>query len=167
MDFKKIDFNKIFQSKKLRITLIVIGALIVLLIVFGVGMAVGFRKANFSFRWAENYHKNFAGPREGFFGDFRRDFEGRDFIEAHGVFGEIIELTKVGLDNAFIVRGRDDMEKIIITTKDTVVKKGMETMKDYLKVGDQVVIIGSPNDNGQIEAKLIRVMPSPLPEKRK
>ena len=33
----------------------------------------------------------------------------------------------------------------------------METVKDSLKVGDHVVIIGSPNEEGQIEAKLIRV----------
>jgi hypothetical protein len=33
----------------------------------------------------------------------------------------------------------------------------MAIKKDDLKVGDQVVIIGSPNEQGQIEAKLIRI----------
>jgi len=37
-------------------------------------------------------------------------------------------------------------------------KKGRETVKkEDLKVGDWVVIIGSPNEEGQIEARLIRL----------
>ena len=37
-------------------------------------------------------------------------------------------------------------------------KKGRETVKkEDLKVGDWVVIIGSPNEKGQIEARLIRL----------
>lgn len=152
-----MDFNNFFQSKKFKIALIAIGALAVLLLVFKVGVFVGYKKANFSYRWGENYQRNFGGPRNGFLGDFRRGFGDKDFVNAHGTFGEIIELTKVGLDNALVIKGQDDVEKIIITTKDTVVRKGNETMKDYLKVGDHVVIIGSPNEQGQIEAKLIRV----------
>ena len=57
-----------------------------------------------------------------------------------------------------MVKGRGDVEKLIITTKDTAIQKGRETIKkEELKVGDQIVIIGSPNEEGQIEAKLIRV----------
>ncbi len=127
---------------------------VVLILVFGVGVKVGTIKARYSYRWAENYHKNFAGPKGGFFGDWRKvpPFPG-DFIEGHGAFGEIIELK----DNSFVIKGRGDIEKIVITTKDTVVKKGMETVKDGLKVGDYAVVIGSPNEEGQIEAKMIRI----------
>ncbi len=126
----------------------------VVVLIFSAGMFVGGMKVKFSYQWAEGYHKNFAGPRGGFFGDWQKmpPLPG-DFIEGHGAFGEIIELK----DNGFVIKGRGDMEKIVITTQDTVIKKGMETVKDGLKVGDCVVIIGSPNEEGQIEAKLIRI----------
>ena len=149
--------KKFFQNRDILKWIIVgLAGFAVLILVFGAGVKVGTMKAKYSYRWAENYHKNFGGPGGGFFSDWGNSPRG-EFINAHGVFGEIIELTKVGLDNALVIKGRDDVEKIIITTKDTVVKKGGETMKDYLKVGDSVVIIGTPNDEGQIEAKLIRV----------
>lgn len=123
-------------------------------LIFGAGMAVGGMKAKFSYRWAESYHKNFAGPRSGFLGDWRAapPLPG-DFIEGHGAFGEIIELK----DNGFVIKGREDIEKVIITNEDTVIKNRMKTVEDGLKAGDNVVIIGSPNNEGQIEAKLIRV----------
>lgn len=152
-----VDFNKIFRSKTLKIALLALGAFIVLLLVFQAGMAVGFRKANFSFRWAENYHQNFAGPRGGFFGDFRRDFEGKDFIEAHGVFGSIIKID----DSTLVVKGANNIEKTVLLKDDTTIERLRETIKPSdLKVDDNVVVIGSPNDSGQIEAKLIRVMPA-------
>ncbi|TSC53659.1 MAG: hypothetical protein LiPW39_149, partial [Parcubacteria group bacterium LiPW_39] len=51
-----------------------------------------------------------------------------------------------------------DVEKIILISEKTTIEKGRETIKkEELKAGDRVVIIGSPNEQGQIEAKLIRV----------
>ncbi|KPJ55902.1 hypothetical protein AMJ49_06130 [Parcubacteria bacterium DG_74_2] len=145
----------------------------VVVLIFGTGMFVGGMKAKFSYRWAESYHKNFAGPRGGFLGDWQKmpPFPG-DFIEGHGVFGEIIEIN-LSADSGqagFVVKGRKDVERIVITTEDTVIKEGRETIKDNLEVGDLVVIIGSPNEEGQIKAKLIRIFKgelkgSPIPFK--
>jgi len=128
---------------------------VVVFLIFGVGMFVGGMKARFSYRWAESYHKNFAGPRGGFLGDWRIPipFPG-DFIEGHGTFGEIIKIN----DSDLIVKGQGDVEKVILITADTIIEKGRDTIKkENLKVGDRIVIIGSPNEQGQIEAKLIRV----------
>ncbi len=161
-----MDFNKFFQSKALKITLLALGAFIILLLVFQAGMAVGFRKANFSFRWAENYHENFAGPKGGFFGDFRRDFEGKDFIDSHGVFGSIIKIDlSIGSEQTtLVVKGANNVEKIILLKDDTTIECLRETIKPSdLKVDDQIVVIGEPNEAGQIEAKLIRVMPGSFP----
>lgn len=129
-------------------------AIVVIVLVLGLGILIGEKKAKFSYRWAEQYHKNFAGPKTGFLGDWRKiSLSPSDFIEGHGTFGEIIELR----DTGFVIKGRGDVEKVIVTTKDTIVMKGRETVKNGLKVGDNVVVIGSPNDEGQIEAKLIRI----------
>lgn len=138
-----------------------IAALVILLLVLGVGMFVGFKKATFSFRWGENYHRNFGGPRGGFLGDFmRRDFTGKDFIGAHGVFGQIIKIDSQEL----VVKGRDNVEELVLVKDDTVIQRFREAVKlNELKVDDYIVVIGEPNDSGQIEAKFIRVMPLPSP----
>jgi hypothetical protein len=163
-----MDFNKLFQSKSFKVGLIALGTFIVLFLVFKAGVFVGYKKAQFSYRWGENYHRNFAGPRGGFFGDFGRGFGDRgDFINAHGTFGSVIKID----GTTVIVKGRDDIEKTILVPDDAAIRRGRESIKvSALKVDDKIVVIGSPNEQGQIEAKLIRVfseeMIKGLPYKR-
>ena len=135
------------------------GGIVIMLLIFKAGMMVGYRKAGFSYRWGDSYHRNFAGPRKGFL----RDFRDRDFIDGHGTFGEILSI-----DGAkFVVRGRDNMEKIISTDDKTVLQRGRDTVRlQDLRVGDFIVTIGSPNNEGQIEAKFIRIMPASLMPKQ-
>lgn len=122
--------------------------------VFGAGLFVGGMKANFSYRWAENYHRNFGGPENGFMPGARISPPNGEFIQGHGVFGEIIQIG----DADFVIKGQDNAEKVIIINKDTTIAIGRRTItKTDLKVGEQVVVIGSPNEQGQIEARLIRV----------
>jgi hypothetical protein len=151
-----MDFVKIFKSKTFKIVLSAIAGLIIVLLILALGMFIGYRKANFSYRWGENYHKNFGGPRGGFF----QDFSGRDFIEGHGTFGQIIKID----GQTLVTKGQDGVEKIILIKDDTAIKRSREDIKlADLKINDYIVTIGEPNDAGQIEAKLIRIMPSMPP----
>lgn len=128
-------------------------------LIFGAGVFVGGTKAKFSYRWAESYHKNFGGPKEGFL-DGLRKFPAGDFIDGYGSFGEIIEIK----DNSIIIRGQENIEKLVAINQNTAIVKGREIVKDGVKVGDNVVVIGSPNEDGQIEAKLIRIFGEDEPE---
>ena len=147
--------NNILDSKTLKIVILAIGCFVILAFVFGLGVFVGSQKAEFSFKWAEQYHRNFAGPKEGFLGDFM----GKDFINGNGCFGQII---KIDGNSLTIKDNRDNTEKIIIAGDETTVTYQKENIKlSGLKVGDNVVVIGEPNENGQINARLIRIMPPP------
>lgn len=159
-DTKNISTGKNDSSKKtqsqdtLKWIIVGLGGFIAVVLIFGAGMFVGGMKARFLYQWAENYHKNFAGPQGGFLGNWQGapPLPG-DFIGSHGTFGEIIKIN----DSDFVIKGAD-AEKIVIIRDDTILEKGKTAIKkDDLKVGDQVVVIGSPNEQGQIEAKLIRV----------
>ncbi len=147
--------NKKINRDVLKWVVIGLAGFAVVVLIFGAGIFVGGMKAKFSYRWAESYHKNFAGPQGGFFGDWRgTSIPPGDFIEGHGTFGEIIKIN----DSDFVIKGQADLEKIVIIKENTILEKGrMAIKKEELKVGDQVVIIGSPNEQGQIEAKLIRI----------
>ncbi|MFA5742678.1 MAG: hypothetical protein WCX77_02070 [Candidatus Paceibacterota bacterium] len=150
--------TKFFQSKLFQGIIIGMAIFLAFLLIFKAGMMVGSRKAEFSGNWSENYHLNFAGPKEGFL----NEFEGKDFMEANGVFGQIIKVE----GSSIVVKGKDDVEKsIIIEDGTTTIKRLKDTLKiSDLKTNDLIVIIGEPNGTGQMQARLIRVMP-PAPQK--
>ena len=140
------------KSDILKKIIIVFACLAGIILIFGAGVFVGGMKARFSYRWAENYQRNFAGPREGFMMGFPMPFGG-DFIESHGVFGQIIKIN-----SDLIIKGQNNIERVVLISSSTTIQKGIQTIKkDDLKVGDNVTVIGSPNEQGQIEANLIRV----------
>jgi hypothetical protein len=152
---KEVDLNKMAESKIFKFIIVGIALLIILLLVFKLGMIVGGRKAEFTGKWSENYHRNFAGPRDGFMGMGLGD---GDFIEANGVVGQII---KIG-DDSIVIKGRDNVEKSLIVDAETIIKKFKDSVKiSELKTDDIVVVIGDPNSSGQIQAKLIRILPPP------
>lgn len=163
-----MNFKNVFQSKILKIALWCLAGLIVSLLIFKAGTIVGLRKAGFSYKWGENYHQNFGGPRKGFF----RNFDEKDFISGHGVFGQIIKIdtavesgqtassTESGQTNTLIIKGQDNVEKIVLVKSDTVIQQARKTIQiSDLKVDDSIVVIGEPNEAGQIEAKFIRLSP--------
>ena len=147
-----MDYNKIFQSKGFKITLAIIAGLIIFLLGFKAGTMVGFRKASFTYNWGENYHRNFGGPERGLFGNF----SGKDFIDPHGAFGQIMKIDA----NSIVMKDRNGAEKIVLCSADTTIMSFRGNIKAVdLKVDDNIVVIVEPNDQGQIVAKLIRVLP--------
>lgn len=149
-----MDFNKLLQSRIFKIISAGLAGMIVILIIFAVGIFVGYNKASFSLHWGESYHRNFGGPRNGFFGNMAE----RDFIDAHGVFGQIIKID----GSTLIIKGQGNVEKVVLVTEQTTINKFNATVKlEDLKLDDYIVIIGEPNNDGQIIAQLIRIMPPP------
>ena len=149
--------NELLKSKVFKWSLVVLGELVVLALVFGMGVKVGVWKARFSYQWGENYQKNFVGPHRGMMQNFFRD---RGFMGGHGIAGSIIARDAVALT----LKSIDGVERFIVLKSDTAIMRFREAIRpEDLQVGDQVVVLGRPNDAGQIEAKLIRVMPYPMP----
>jgi hypothetical protein len=149
--------KKLMKYDILKKIIIGLVGIVIIMLIFGIGIIVGEKKAGFSYRWAEEYHRNFAGPREGFFGNWR-SFPRGDFIDANGVFGQIIKID----GPTILIKGDDNVEKIIIVKDDTIIQRLRDTLKiNDLKIDDFIVVIGQPNDSGQIEAKFIRLLPPP------
>lgn len=154
-----MDFNKLFQSKTLKLVILIIAILIFALLIFRLGVMVGFEKANFSYKWGENYHNNFAGPKHGFMANMQNnDFENRDFVDSHGTFGQIMKIDNSNI----ILKSKDNLEKNILVKNDTSIMRFRDSIKvSDLKISDYIVVIGDSNNSGQIEARLIRIMPDP------
>lgn len=153
--------NNFFQSKNFKKILYGVGATIAVLAIFQAGMFVGYKKADFSYRWGDNYHRAFGGHRGGermMGGKMMDSFRGKDFTNSSGAIGRIVDINLPALT----IENSDGIEKMILIADDTSIRRFRETIKaDELKIGDFIVVIGAPNDNAQVEAKIVRAMPNP------
>jgi hypothetical protein len=146
-------------SKIIIIFVIVVAGFLVILASFTSGALVGFRKAKFSCDWGKNYERNFMGPRPpmghtGFMEPMMREFSGRDFRNPHGLAGSIISIS----DSNLAIKDRDNKENNASVTDKTIIRRGRDILKiGDLKVNDQIVVIGKPDDEGVINADFIRV----------
>lgn len=145
-----MELHEIIVSKNFRRGIEIAVAVLVLLVVFGTGVFVGLEKARFSYRWGENYFRNFAGPRP-----MSLD---RGYLNAHGIAGAILKIGEDGL----VIQDKDGDERNILITEQTMIKRGPTSANiTQLKTGEYIVSIGSPNNEGEINAKFIRIMPGP------
>ncbi len=134
---------KIFDSKVFIHIMIGLGAFIVALFIFAAGVSVGSHKAEYVSRIGENYNKIFGADHD------------VNMQIPHGTIGKIIKIDA----SSIVVLGKDNVEKIILTDDDTMIKHFHDDIKfSDISIGDSVVVIGSPDDQGQIVAKLIRVV---------
>lgn len=144
-----------FESVKvLKWIIFVLLGLILLFVFFRLGYEVGRRKAAFSCGWGKNYHQLFGGPRRGFDHNFDRD----EFLDANGTAGAVIKIE----GDSLIIKGQNNVEKSVVVSNSTVIRRQLDNLKlSDIKVDDNVVVIGSASSSGQIEAKLIRIFPTP------
>jgi len=147
-----------FESKIFKGIILGLAGFIILVFIFGLGVSVGMQRANFSFQWASEYHKNFGGPQGGFLGSFIG--MDREFGNANGSFGQIIKIDEAS--ESLTIKDVSNIEKnILIGSQTTIIYQRKNLKLPDLKINDSVVVIGEPNSSGQIQAELIRVMPTP------
>lgn len=155
INMKKI--QTIIQTKKFQTAAFALLSLFAVLIIFQAGVVVGYKKAVFSRGLGENYSRAYGDPDhdgDGFFGRIPGD----NMTSSHGAVGKIVRITLPTI----VVASKDAVEKVIHVSDDTNIRKFRNEMKSTdLVVGDFIVVLGEPNTDSQIEARLIRVLPPP------
>ena len=132
-----------------------VALLAVLLMVFQAGLNLGYRKADFNCQWSANYHRNFGGPPPG---GFMELLDQDESVQAHGVFGRVIG----NATGSLVIKQNDGVEKIVLVGDDTVIQMLRQRLPlSEVHVNELAVVIGEPNDLGQIVATFIRVLPPP------
>jgi hypothetical protein len=168
--------KEFIQSKIFKIVAAIIGGFLIVIIIFSAGVSVGLHKARFSADFGRNYERNFMGSRfdnkdddrnrggtmighPGFVGNMMNQIEGRDLRNAHGLSGSIVSIT----DNNIIIKDVNDRESTVTVSEKTLIKSQTDNLQlSDLKVDDQIVIIGNPDENGTVNASLIRIFPNSL-----
>lgn len=159
-----MSLKQIAESKYFKVAAVVCGVLLVSLVSFAGGVKVGSHQALFSARFGENYERNFLG------GPDRSDERGnfgmpkmnkmmdravdKGMRNAHGVAGEILSIS----DAVLVIKDRDNQENTVRINESTIINRGKETVElSTLTVGEKVVVVGKPQDDGVVAAHLIRV----------
>lgn len=144
---KKIE--QFVASKKVRVGAGIFGALFVAALIFHAGVVVGAHRGRFDrtrgFR-SPLFPSGFALPH-GFIQD------------AHGAVGTI---TAVALPT-FTMETRAGASQSILVGTSTLIRSMDQANEQALSVGSQVIVLGEPDSQGRIDAKLIRVLPPAFP----
>lgn len=139
--------KKIVSTKNL---LVVLSIVIFALFFFWIGEEVGSRRAEFNERFGDNYVKVFRDSNG------RGGFMRNEMFGGHGAYGKIISINP----QIITISGDDNIEKAVLITDDTLIRQYDQNIKiTDLTPGENVYILGRPNNSGQIEARIIRVIP--------
>lgn len=155
-----METKDIVRTKKIQVIAIVIILIAIVFGTFQAGVFVGFHKASFLFKSGDNFYRAFGNRDDRLIngmgkngGMFRDELSG-----GHGTVGKIV---KVNLPSVVVV-GPDSIEKEVIVNENTNVHQLRETSSiNNLSVDQFISVLGAPNDQGQIIARFIRIVPPP------
>ncbi|MFA5744688.1 MAG: hypothetical protein WC887_00510 [Candidatus Paceibacterota bacterium] len=157
MNIKIKKIQEYLQTQSFKGVLVGIFISIIILLIFQAGIAIGERKASFACHFGDNFERNFKDPQGGSF--MQKGFSGMAGMPGgHGAVGKIVSITLPFV----VVAGPDNLEKTVVFTTGTEIREFRTIIPaSKLTVGDFIVVLGTPNTEGQIEAKLVRLAPPP------
>ncbi len=145
-------FKDFIKSKRFSLIIYVVGGLLIALIIFQAGIFVGYHVATFSMSWDDTHRGDPRDPRS-IFAPFGRD---ADDMNPHGAIGEIISIKLP----VIMVKEPSGNEAIILLSTSTSIRNMHDQASSSdLFVGEQIVTIGTPDEQGQIHASFVRVVP--------
>lgn len=148
--FRKINMDSIRNTvsyKSARIALSVIGVIVLSALIFHAGLSIG---SHSRFRDRDDSRYEFQAP-----GGFSVRMPRGYIQEGHGVVGTVESVATSSL----VLKSRDGAEQTVLLTDDTSVRNRFgDASSTAITVGDQAVVIGTPNEDGTVSASVIRVM---------
>ncbi len=146
-----MNYRDIFQSRSWSSIIFVLGVLLVVLLVFQAGIFIGYRSASFSYGRLSGYQDGMGNPRS-ILAPFVHD---ADDPNPHGTVGQIVSIQLPFL----MIKGAQNAEEIVAVSGTTTVRSMRDTAStSMLRIGDQVIVIGAPDEGGQMHAAFIRIL---------
>ncbi len=143
------NFHDFLSSKKVRLTAGVVGAFFLAALIFHAGVVVGSHRGTFG--------------RFGMERGFRSSFFPGGFELPHGFMfgthGAVGTITAVTLPTLTLQTREGTNETILVDTSTIIRNMGAADTK-ALATGTQAIVLGEPDSQGRIDAKLIRILPS-------
>lgn len=144
----------LLQKYILTAVIILLVLFLAAILIFAIGMKVGYRKAMFSYHWNDTYAQEFGGPRSPF---MMMDNNADETPNPHGAFGTVIAVRMPNI----VIKNKNEAERLVNIGTTTVVRRFHDlAASTTIRVGDNLVILGNSDDNGYINATFIRIVPS-------
>lgn len=144
----------------LKKSLIALVSILILLFVFNLGIFLGYRKASFYYKGALNYGPNIFGQAYPPDNNAAMPLRRLNAANDHGAVGNVI-LSNLSPDKKsgnIIIENKDGIEESILISPNTVIRKNNAKISAVnINLGDSIVVLGSPNASGQIQADFIRI----------
>lgn len=147
--------SNVLSSKKIRTVLFILGGLILLFVVFGLGVAVGYDRAGFAAGLDDNYYRVFYGASPG--GPMGM-MPPTATASIHGVVGKVIDL---GTSTVSVENQQGSEESVVVSPGVDIRNGNTDVAISGMAVGDTIAVIGEPNGQGQIVARFIRIFSAP------
>ncbi|MEN9912825.1 MAG: hypothetical protein RLY66_233 [Candidatus Parcubacteria bacterium] len=142
------DVTNSLQSAKTTALIRILIILFVLLVIFWIGITLGWHKADFSYRFSDNYYHSSGGDAG--------TPNPSSLVSSHGAVGKVLSINLPTM----IVSDANGIEKSVHISNDTIIRSGRGGIASTtITDNDFIIVIGNPGVNGQITAKLIRVLP--------
>lgn len=155
MNLNNMDVKELLRSQTFQGVIVGVTASIIALVIFQAGVFVGFRKAAFMHRFRDVEHHD-GGSRGAFF-DMPVRGPGK-FISSDGAAGKVVSVSLP----TFVVADHANVEKVVRVGGDTLIRRfDQEIRPEDIAVDEFIVVLGKPNEQSEIDAKLIRILPSP------
>jgi hypothetical protein len=152
----KESLAEFFQSKMFAGIVAGVCIMLVVICIFEVGVIVGYHEASFSSSWGENYGRNFGNSNG------MPALPDMNLPAPGGILGKIVSVSTVASTTTIVVSGIQLPEEKILIDANTIIRDHENTIQPSgLTVGSYVVVLGAPDTQGTIQAKLIRVVPAP------
>ena len=150
----KDSLSQFVRSRLFAGIMLGVAVMLVLVCVFEAGVALGYHEAVFSSHWGANYERNFGGTGM----QVMMGVPDGHGPEAFGAIGQIISIAS----STMVVQNNDQQEEKVIFNGNTVIRNQEITIPaSSLSAGTYVVVVGTPDNQGTIDASLIRIIPAP------
>lgn len=152
-DIKNIffDFKKAAPSGATRLFLYVLGIVLVVLLIFHAGFVAGSRHRSYPGEGGLGFRVHAPG-----FGEMRLP---RGFLpHGHGTVGTIQSIST----SSITLQTRDGSSQTVLVSDKTLIRNSDgSASSSALTKGLPVIVLGTPDETGQISAELIRLLPPP------
>lgn len=139
------------QSKQYKHIVEIVCVIVATLIIFNLGMRIGYMKASYTNAGGENVYRQLTPGIKRHMPGFIQDISSG----AHGANGKIISITLPTIT----VADKEGIEKIVRIEDQTILRSiRSDITENDLRVGDMVVVIGEPNEDTEISARFIRIV---------
>jgi hypothetical protein len=143
--------NNFLKMPRTKTFLVVLCGALVVLIAYGLGILVGYRRAIFASQFGEHYYRTMYGDP---FGKPMIGVMGMGPMTMHGVAGQVIDVASETIS----VKDINGNEESVWVVSGTPIRDMNNSVSmQEIQPADQIIVIGQPDPDGDIAARFIRI----------